>query len=178
MSATQTRTTEVKKFHRVFEGSSHDDIKRQMDEFAKEFPDCRRYLDDMFQEPDAPKQQQNVMKEIKVVPSTDKDKISVEIDAAGFKLEDLSLKAVGRNMTISACNESTEGDTTIRRELKRNVVLPEGVDVEKIKCRLTAEKKLVVEIPLPVEKCKGVEYIIPVRCEIARSISKDGEKKA
>ncbi|KAG0425795.1 hypothetical protein HPB47_027055, partial [Ixodes persulcatus] len=106
---------------------------------------------------------------------TDKDKISVEIDVEGFKADDVTLKAVGRQLNVRAFCEHTEGDTKIRRELRRNVVLPEGVDVEKIACRLTAENKLVIEIPLPVEKSKGVEYVIPVRCEIARSVSKEGE---
>ncbi|EEC10927.1 heat shock protein 20.5, putative [Ixodes scapularis] len=184
-STTQTRT-EVKKFHRVFEGTSASDVRRQMDEFAKEFPDCMRYLDGMFPESSLlpssayngaprPERQESVVKEVKVLPSTDKDKISVEIDVEGFKADDVTLKAVGRQLNVRAFCEHAEGDTKIRRELRRNVVLPEGVDVEKIACRLTAENKLVIEIPLPVEKSKGVEYVIPVRCEIARSVSKEGE---
>lgn len=175
----------MKKFHRVFEGPTATDVRRQMDEFAKEFPDCMRYLDDMFPESklqsstgtEAPRidRQESCVKEVKVLPSTDKDKISVEIDVEGFKADDISLKAVGRNMNVRAFTEHTEGDTTVRRELRRNVVLPEGVDVEKIACKLTADNKLVIQIPLPVEKNKGVEYLIPVRCEVARSVSKDGE---
>lgn len=178
-ATTQTRT-EVKKFHRVFEGHNAADVRRQMDEFAKEFPDCMRYLDDMFPEgklssggPPRTERQESIVKEVKVLASDDKDKISVELDVEGFKADDISLKAVGRNMTIRAFNEKSEGDTTVRRELKRNVVLPEGVDVEKIACKLTPENKLIVQIPLPVEKNQGVEYLIPVRCEIERSVSRD-----
>ena len=92
------------------------------------------------------------------------DKIVVEIDAAGFLAEDISMKVSGRNLIIQGRKEGPDPRdpaTTLRKELKRDIVMPPGVDAAHITCILNSQTgRLTVTIPVP--EPTGGEYTIPI----------------
>ncbi|XP_022668304.1 uncharacterized protein LOC111262827 [Varroa jacobsoni] len=93
------------------------------------------------------------------------DKIVVEIDASGFTAEDISMKVSGRNLVIQGKKEGPDPRdpaTTLRKELKRDIVMPPGVDAAHVTCSLCANSgKLTVIIPFP--QPVGGEYTIPIK---------------
>lgn len=93
------------------------------------------------------------------------DKIVVEIDAAGFLADDISMKVAGRNLIIQGRKEGPDPRdpaTTLRKELKRDIVMPPGVDAAHITCALNSVTgRLTVTIPFP--QPTGGEYTIPIK---------------
>ncbi|OQR71274.1 hypothetical protein BIW11_01528 [Tropilaelaps mercedesae] len=93
------------------------------------------------------------------------DKIVVEIDATGFTAEDILMKVSGRNLVIQGRKEGPDPRdpaTTLRKELKRDIVMPPGVDAAHITCSLCAiTGRLTVTIPFP--QPVGGEYTIPIK---------------
>jgi len=93
------------------------------------------------------------------------DKILVEIDASGFRAEDLTLKTNGRNLTLLGRSEGPDPldpYTTLKRELKRDIIMPPGVDALHISCTLQRSTgRFTITIPFP--QPTGVEMNIPIR---------------
>ena len=96
------------------------------------------------------------------VARIDDKKFSVLLDVTNFKPEEIKVKVVGNELSVSAKHESeTEGHFT-SRQFNRHFVLPKDVDMSSVMSRLTDEGKLLVEaerkaLPPPQERFISIE---------------------
>lgn len=79
------------------------------------------------------------------VARIDEKKFSVLLDVTNFAPEEIKVKVVGNELTVSASHESeTEGHYTSQK-FNRQFVLPKDVDMNSVVSRLNDEGKLLVE---------------------------------
>ncbi|KAJ7384791.1 hypothetical protein OS493_020383 [Desmophyllum pertusum] len=96
------------------------------------------------------------------VARIDDKKFSVLLDVTNFAPEEIKVKVVGNELTVSAKHESdTEGHFT-SRQFNRHFVLPKDVNMNSVMSRMTEEGKLLVEaerkaLPPPQERFISIE---------------------
>lgn len=96
------------------------------------------------------------------VARIDDKKFSVLLDVSNFAPEEIKVKVVGNELSVSAKHESeTEGHFS-SRQFNRNFVLPRDVNMNSVMSRLTEEGKLLVEaerkaLPPPQERFISIE---------------------
>jgi HSP20 family molecular chaperone IbpA len=94
--------------------------------------------------------------------------LQVALDVSQFKPEEVNVKLCDDNLVIEAKTESSENDSYHKAEFKRWLKLPQDVKHEAIKSTMTADKKLVIEVP-----CHK-----PIQAERSRNIPIDVQKPA
>lgn len=97
---------------------------------------------------------------------TEDGTLQLAIDVSQYKPEEISVRLCDDNLVVEAKTESSENDSYHKAEFKRWVKLPQDVKHEAIKSTLTADKKLVVEVP-----CNK-----PIQTERSRNIPIDVQK--
>lgn len=96
------------------------------------------------------------------VATIDDRKFSVLLDVTNFAPEEIKVKVVGNELSVSAKHESeTEGHFS-SRQFNRHFVLPRDVNMSSVVSRLTEEGKLLVEaerkaLPPPQERFISIE---------------------
>lgn len=85
---------------------------------------------------------------------TENGNLQISLDVADFKPEDLKIQLVDDNLVIEAVSESSGEDSFRRNHFKRWFKLPEDCKVDEIKSKLTADNKLLIDLPgvKPVEQ--------------------------
>uniref|UniRef100_A0A8C8RD53 SHSP domain-containing protein n=1 Tax=Pelusios castaneus TaxID=367368 RepID=A0A8C8RD53_9SAUR len=79
------------------------------------------------------------------------DKISqLSMDVAGFSPEELTVRMEGRRVTVTGKHEKESvweegGRSREYRELRREAVLPEDVDLQAVTCSLSQDGQLCIE---------------------------------
>lgn len=96
------------------------------------------------------------------VARIDDKRFSVLLDVTNFAPEEIKVKVVGNELSVSAKHENeTEGHFT-SRQFNRHFVLPKDVNMNSVVSRLTDEGKLLVEaerkaLPPPQERFISIE---------------------
>lgn len=96
------------------------------------------------------------------VARIDDKKFSVLLDVANFKPEEIKVKVVGNELSVSAKHESEKEGHFTSRQFNRHFVLPKDVDMSSVISRLNDEGKLLVEaerkaLPPPQERFISIE---------------------
>ena len=96
------------------------------------------------------------------VARIDDKKFSVLLDVTNFKPEEIKVKVVGNELSVSAKHESENEGHFTSRQFNRHFVLPKDVDMSSVMSRLTDEGKLLVEaerkaLPPPQERFISIE---------------------
>ncbi|XP_065281225.1 alpha-crystallin A chain-like [Dermacentor albipictus] len=93
-------------------------------------------------------------------------KFIVNLDVRGYKREEISIKAVGDRVEVSAKHEeeSEDGSNYVKREFTRRFTLPEGVKAETVTCALLSSGVLAIEAPKPEPPSKKPKTI-PIAVE-------------
>ena len=96
------------------------------------------------------------------VARIDDKKFSVLLDVTNFKPEEIKVKVVGNELSVSAKHESEKEGHFTSRQFNRHFVLPKDVDMSSVISRLTEEGKLLVEaerkaLPPPQERLISIE---------------------
>jgi len=73
--------------------------------------------------------------------------IQFQVDTTGFKPEDISIKTTDGKLVVSGKHEEKSQDFARYREFHRSVALPQGVNLESLKSRLSPDGLLIIEAP-------------------------------
>ncbi|XP_059474275.1 protein lethal(2)essential for life-like [Neocloeon triangulifer] len=80
--------------------------------------------------------------------SNDSSKFQVNLDVQQFKPEEISVKIVDNAVVIEGKHEEKQDQHGfISRQFVRKYVLPEGVDKEKVECKLSSDGVLIISAP-------------------------------
>ncbi|KYO46657.1 hypothetical protein Y1Q_0018416 [Alligator mississippiensis] len=88
-------------------------------------------------------------------------KFELRMDVAGFSPEELTVRQEGRKVTVMGRHEKQspgeDGDSFVEyRELRREMLLPAGLDVEAVTCSLCSDGQLRIEAPrLALQPAEG-----------------------
>ncbi|XP_075546765.1 uncharacterized protein LOC142579962 [Dermacentor variabilis] len=98
--------------------------------------------------------------------SPDDSKFIVNLDVRGYKREEISIKAVGDRVEVSAKHEeeSEDGSNYVKHEFTRRFTLPVGVKAETVTCALLSSGVLAIEAPKPEPPSKKPKTI-PIAVE-------------
>nr|UQK61725.1 small heat shock protein [Naineris dendritica] len=98
--------------------------------------------------------------------------LQLEFDVRHFKPEELNIKTLDNKLVVHAKHQEESDDSQVYREYQRQFLLPEGIELDKMKSVLSPEGVLTVEAPLPssaVEPPK--EHVIPIEHQSSRTES-------
>lgn len=106
---------------------------------------------------------------------TEDGNLQLAIDVSQYKPEEVNVKLCDDNLVVEARTESSENDSYHKAEFKRWVKLPQDVKREAIKSTLTADKKLLIEVPCskPIENSRSRS--IPI--EVQKPAAVEGDKQ-
>jgi HSP20 family molecular chaperone IbpA len=97
--------------------------------------------------------------------STTDDKFEVKVDITNFTPEEINVSVKDNSIIIEAKHEEKEDKFGfISRQFTRRFVLPEGVVLDQMNCKVVADNVIVISAPRIVEKEKPVsnEKFIPI----------------
>ncbi|XP_065256271.1 heat shock protein 30C-like, partial [Emys orbicularis] len=102
-----------------------------------------------------------------------KEKYQVSMDVSGFSPAELMVRVDGRKLTVTGKHEKkTASEAGVSsheyREIRRETLLPEDVNVEAVLCSLSQDGQLCIEVPhlalpaaegrvVPITVCQGVK---------------------
>ncbi|XP_065442418.1 heat shock protein 30C-like [Chrysemys picta bellii] len=102
-----------------------------------------------------------------------KDKFQLSMDVSGFSPAELMVRVDGRKLTVTGKQEKkTASEAGVcsheYREIRRETLLPEDVNVEAVLCSLSQDGQLCIEVPhlalpaaegraVPITICQGVK---------------------
>lgn len=146
--------TEVKRHvQQVLERSSRPeyDLRRELSAMFNRFPMRSRLMDDDFDDffrdivpaPSFPSFEK-AFREVKTVVD-ENNKLLMEVDVHEYEPEEITVKAIEGKLMVH-CKRQRPGSS---KEARREISLPEGVDVESITSNLTADGKLKIVALLP-----------------------------
>ncbi|KAH7934946.1 alpha-crystallin A chain [Rhipicephalus sanguineus] len=103
--------------------------------------------------------------------SADESKFVVNCNVRGYKPEEISVKAIGDCVEVSANHEeeSEDGCSYVKRQFTRRFTLPEGVKAETVTCALSSSGVLAIEAPKPEVPSKKPR-MIPITVESSKPI--------
>ncbi|KYO46667.1 heat shock protein 30D [Alligator mississippiensis] len=96
-------------------------------------------------------------------------KFELRMDVAGFSPEELTVRQEGRKVTVTGRREKQspgeDGDSFVEYwELRREMLLPAGLDVEAVTCSLCSDGQLRIEAPhLALQPAEGKAIPISVQ---------------
>ncbi|CAF1007173.1 unnamed protein product [Adineta steineri] len=82
----------------------------------------------------------------------DNQQLKLTFDLSGYKPDDVSVKVNDNVLKVQAAHvESTSGNQ-INREYMREYVLPDWVDVDNLRAKMSEDSTLTVEVPIPHDR--------------------------
>ncbi|XP_037288888.2 alpha-crystallin A chain [Rhipicephalus microplus] len=107
----------------------------------------------------------------------DDSKFVVNCNVRGYKPEEISVKAIGDCVEVSAKHEedSEDGSSYVKREFTQRFTLPEGVKAETVTCALSSSGVLAIEAPKPEVPSKKPR-MIPITVESSKPIEAASEE--
>ncbi|XP_037287988.2 alpha-crystallin A chain [Rhipicephalus microplus] len=107
----------------------------------------------------------------------DDSKFVVNCNVRGYKPEEISVKAIGDCVEVSAKHEedSEDGSSYVKRESTQRFTLPEGVKAETVTCALSSSGVLAIEAPKPEVPSKKPR-MIPITVESPKPIEAASEE--
>jgi HSP20 family molecular chaperone IbpA len=96
--------------------------------------------------------------------TNDGKELKLTFDLTGYKPEDLSIKVIDNNtLKVHAVHIDNSRGNQIHREYTRQYILPEWVQPELLRARMSDNGTLTVEIPLPQVTPSKLERVINIQ---------------
>lgn len=152
-----------------------EDMNRQMANTLnkmQEFVDDFEHLDEFANRLENKRRQDDA-----VVKRTETGGLQLSLNVTDFKPEELKIKLVDDHLVVEAENE-TSGENSYRKShFKRWFRLPEDCKVDEIKSKLTADDKLVIDLPLnkPIE---SNARSIPIEVAKKPAVTQNGNQQS
>lgn len=96
--------------------------------------------------------------------SNDGKELKLTFDLTGYKPEDLSIKVIDNNtLKVHAIHIDNSRGNQIHREYTRQYILPDGLQPEFLRARMSENGTLTVEVPLPQVQPNKYERVINIQ---------------
>jgi HSP20 family molecular chaperone IbpA len=101
--------------------------------------------------------------------------LKLQFDVRNFKPEELEIKTLDNKLMVHAKHQEESENSQVYREYQRQFLLPEGIELDKMKSVLSPEGVLTVEAPLPTPEVEAPkERVIPIEHQTStEAITKD-----
>lgn len=106
---------------------------------------------------------------------TEDGNLQLAVDVSQYKPEEINVKLCDDNLVIEAKTESSENDSYHKSEFKRWIKLPQDVKHDSIRSTLTADKKLLVEVPVNKPIADSRSRSIPITVQKEAIENKKGQ---
>ncbi|XP_066282980.1 uncharacterized protein [Branchiostoma lanceolatum] len=110
---------------------------------------------------------------------TTPEKYLVSVDVTGFSPDEISVKTVGNKVRVQGKHEARHADQTGHsfryQELRREFVLPEGVDPETVTSVLSKDGVLSIQAPRMAIEAPPAEKVVPVQSAEVPAVEKGTE---
>ncbi|XP_066282337.1 heat shock protein 30C-like [Branchiostoma lanceolatum] len=110
---------------------------------------------------------------------TTPEKYLVSVDVTGFSPDEISVKTVGNKVRVQGKHKARHADQTGHsfryQELRREFVLPEGVDPETVTSVLSKDGVLSIQAPRMAIEAAPAEKVVPVQSAEAPAVEKGTE---
>ncbi|CAH1261901.1 CRYAB [Branchiostoma lanceolatum] len=107
------------------------------------------------------------------------EKYQVSVDVTGFSPDEISVKTVGNKVRVQGKHEARHADQTGHsfryQELRREFVLPEGVDPETVTSVLSKDGVLSIQAPRMAIEAAPAEKVVPVQSAEVPAVEKGTE---
>ncbi|XP_078674679.1 uncharacterized protein LOC144912820 [Branchiostoma floridae x Branchiostoma belcheri] len=107
------------------------------------------------------------------------EKYQVSLDVTGFSPDEISVKTVGNKVRVHGKHEARHADQNGHsfryQELRREFVLPEGVDPETVTSVLSKEGVLSIQAPRMAIEAPPAEKVVPVQSAEAPAVENGKE---
>lgn len=107
---------------------------------------------------------------------TEDGNLQLAVDVSQYKPEEINVKLCDDNLVIEAKTESSENDNYHKSEFKRWIKLPQDVKHDAIRSTLTADKKLLVEVPVNKPIADSRSRSIPITVQKEAIENKNGQQ--
>jgi len=78
--------------------------------------------------------------------------LKLTFDLSGYKPDDVSVKVNDNVLKVQAVHIDNTRGNQINREYQREYVLPEWVDVDNLRAKMSEDSTLTVEVPIPHDR--------------------------
>lgn len=96
--------------------------------------------------------------------SNDGKELKLTFDLTGYKPEDLSIKVIDNNtLKVHAVHIDNSRGNQIHREYTRQYILPEGLQPEFLRARMSENGTLTVEVPLPQVQPNKYDRVVNIQ---------------
>ena len=96
--------------------------------------------------------------------TNDGKELKLTFDLTGYKPEDLSIKVIDNNtLKVHAVHIDNSRGNQIHREYTRQYILPDGLQPELLRARMSENGTLTVEVPLPQVQPNKYERVINIQ---------------
>jgi HSP20 family molecular chaperone IbpA len=96
--------------------------------------------------------------------SNDGKELKLTFDLTGYKPEDLTIKVIDNNtLKVHAVHIDNSRGNQIHREYTRQYILPDGLQPELLRARMSENGTLTVEVPLPQVQPNKYERVINIQ---------------
>ena len=89
--------------------------------------------------------------------------LKITFDLNGYKPEDVSIKVTDNTLKVHAIHIDNSRGNQIHREYSRSYILPEWVNPELLRARMSDNGTLTVEVPLPQVQPNKLERVIKIQ---------------
>ncbi len=96
--------------------------------------------------------------------SNDGKELKLTFDLTGYKPEDLSIKVIDNNtLKVHAVHIDNSRGNQIHREYTRQYILPDGLQPELLRARMSENGTLTVEVPLPQVQPNKYDRVVNIQ---------------
>lgn len=96
--------------------------------------------------------------------------LKLQFDVRNFKPEELEIKTLDNKLMVHAKHQEESETSQVYQEFQRQFLLPEGIELDKMKSVLSPEGVLTVEAPLPTPEVEAPkERVIPIEHQTSRT---------
>lgn len=89
--------------------------------------------------------------------------LKITFDLTGYKPEDVNIKVTDNTLKVHAIHIDNSRGNQIHREYSRSYILPEWVNPELLRARMSDNGTLTVEVPLPQVQPSKLERVIKIQ---------------
>ncbi|UJR26619.1 hypothetical protein I4U23_007938 [Adineta vaga] len=88
--------------------------------------------------------------------------LKLTFDLSGYKPDDVSVKVNDNVLKVQAVHVDNTHGNQISREYMREYVLPDGVDADNLRAKMSEDSTLTVEVPIPLDRVSAVNRQIKI----------------
>lgn len=93
----------------------------------------------------------------------DDKELKITFDLSGYRPEDVNVKVTDHTLKVNAVHIDNSKGNQIHREYSRSYILPEWVNVELLRARMSDSGTLTVEVPVPQVQPSKLERVIKIQ---------------